>query len=371
MDVAEKISLCQLRVRARMPFFGALALFAEHRLDGSVPTAATDGRTVCFNPRFAAGLGPAELDAVMVHELLHAALLHLPRRGAREPRLWNIAADIVVNGIVRAEHWLRLPGQAVTDEELEDFEVEEVYDILRTRRARPAKWILDGDLQGPGGEDAEDLTGAAAAELRAHWRGALREAAVIQRSFQHGNLPAGLERLVGAVLEPQLDWRSVLWRFLVRTPVDFAGFDRRLVGRGLYLEELAGETVRVCIAVDTSGSIDSEELGQFLAELREILRLYPHIEAELYYADAELYGPHPLEEAALGLAQGGGGTSFEPFFKKMEQCEGLDAPLLVYLTDGYGTFPKRVPEAAGVLWIVTQGGLESSRFPFGEVTRLQ
>lgn len=98
MNAADKIAVSILRIRHRQPFFGVLALFAEHRLDASVPTAATDGRVVLFNPEFAGTLCEAELDAVMVHELLHAALLHCSRRGERDPHVWNIAADIVVNG---------------------------------------------------------------------------------------------------------------------------------------------------------------------------------------------------------------------------------------------------------------------------------
>ncbi|MFN9979518.1 MAG: DUF2201 family putative metallopeptidase, partial [bacterium] len=37
---------------------------------------------------------------MLVHELLHAALLHSSRNGGRDPELWNVAADIVINGII-------------------------------------------------------------------------------------------------------------------------------------------------------------------------------------------------------------------------------------------------------------------------------
>ena len=53
-----------------------------------------------------------------------------------------------------------------------------------------------------------------------------------------------------------MDWRSYLWRYLTHLPTDFNAFDRRFVGRGIYLDEIAGESVRVLVAVDTSGSID-------------------------------------------------------------------------------------------------------------------
>lgn len=64
--------------------------------------------------------------------------------------------------------------------------------------------------------------------------------------------------------QAQLDWRSQLWRFPVRTPTDFSGFDCRFVGSGLYLDALASETVAVRIAVNTSGSVDSDLIGQLM-----------------------------------------------------------------------------------------------------------
>src|SRR5205085_500100 len=163
------------------------------------PTAATDGRDIFINPRFWNGLTPAERLGLLAHEVLHAALLHVPRRGKRNPLIWNIAADIVVNGIVLAQEGFVLP------------------------------------------------------------KGHLRN---MQRELTH--------------LSPsQWDWRSYLWRFLVQTPTDFQGFDRRFIGQGLYLDVLAGEKLRVFVAVDTSGSIGTKEIALFLGEVQAILGSYP------------------------------------------------------------------------------------------------
>jgi predicted metal-dependent peptidase len=198
----------------------------------------------------------------------------------------------------------------------------------------------------------------------------LQQAATLAQGSGRGNVSGALSLFIQNITEPQLDWRSLLWRFLVRTPVDFSGFDRRLVGRGLYLEALEGESVSVRIAVDTSGSVDSDLLGRFLSEVRGILRMYPHLDAQLFYADAELHGPYELNEDTVEMPVGGGGTCFEPFFA--HQKEAGDAggnTLLIYLTDGFGSFPESVPEEA-VLWVVPPGGLATEKFPFGEVARL-
>lgn len=366
----ERLSLCILRLRKQTPFFGALALFLRYGLDESIPTACTNGREVHFNPRFVESLSTQELDAVMVHELLHAALLHIPRMGSRDPHLWNVAADIVVNGMIRSEKNLRLPLRPYIDRELEHYEVEEVYEILRARGPAQAIDWIGHDLDPGKHPDGAGAESSWRRDLETHWKQSLQEAATLTRSLGHGDLPQGLLRLIDEIADPQLDWRSLIWRFLVRTPVDFTEFDRRLIGRGIYLEALDGETVSVRIAVDTSGSIEPATLAIFLSEIREILRLYPQIDAQLYYADADIYGPFDPGDEAFTQPVGGGGTSFVPFFDQMrDELQMASSAVLIYLTDGYGTFPDTRPDHP-TLWVVTPGGLASKRFPFGTVARL-
>jgi predicted metal-dependent peptidase len=378
MIAEERIAVAILRIRHRQPFLGVLALFAEHRLDSHVATAATDGKTVFFNPEFAASLSDNELDAVMVHELLHAALLHCPRKGERDRHDWNIAADIVVNGIIRQEPGLALPAGACVDPALEEYEVEEVYEIVRELKKKPDnKWIgadllssigpKQGDLPAP----AEDHPNVELQAQEAYWKQAWQQASTLVEASGRGTVPAGLRRSLLVVTSPQLDWRTLLWRFLVRTPVDFSGFDRRFIGRGLYLEALEGDSISVRIAVDTSGSVDAGSLGRFLCEVQEIVRMYPHLDAELFYADHSLYGPFELGHGSTQEPKGGGGTSFEPFFEHVRANVGNgENTLLIYLTDGYGSFPRFLPEQP-VLWVVTPGGLQTSEFPFVDVARLR
>lgn len=218
--------------------------------------------------------------------------------------------------------------------------------------------------------DADSLSQAKLATLETHWRNAWQQATIVARTVQ-GKLPAVMERELGWLTSAQLDWRSCLWRYLVQTPTDFIGFDRRLLGRGLYLETLVGESVQVFVAVDTSGSIDTQQLRMFLSEVQRILNSYPHLQCELYYANAEAYGPHSLNpDSPLPSPKGGGGTSFIPFFIKVrENWDGYTQGVIIYLTDGYGTFPEQQPELP-VLWVVTPGGLDLAQFPFGEAVRL-
>jgi predicted metal-dependent peptidase len=261
---------------------------------------------------------------------------------------------------------------------LEKLAVEEIYEILIKNAVviqLPNPDLLaatPGDCPQESGEDCGSLAGAKKAEMETHWRNALQQAMVVARSnSQQGHIPSGLKRELGALNQAQLDWRSYLWRYLVQTPTDFSGFDRRFVGRGLYLEALQGESVQVFVAIDTSGSIGHSELRMFLSEVAGILAAYPHLECQLYYADADAYGPYPLDpNSEIPDPVGGGGTSFIPFFNKVqENWDWQSSGVCVYLTDGYGFFPRESPSLP-VLWVVTPGGMDLNRFPFGEAVRL-
>jgi predicted metal-dependent peptidase len=369
------LSLLLFHLRNVSPFFASLALFAESVITEEVETAATDGRRLFFNPKFMASHTPAEQLGVLVHELLHAALRHVIRRHGAHPVLWNIAADIVVNGIIFQTEGLTLPKSAWRDDKIAQFTVEEVYEILRSRNPKPDELeihFIGSDLVPSDSKDASAVfSPEQISSNRDHWNAALAQAATITRmgSTAHGKLPENLQRLLAEVTDPPLDWRTLLWRYLTRTPWDFTSYDRRFIGDELYLDAMDGETVGIALCIDTSGSIDNETLGRFLNEIRGILRAYPKVDIQLYACDAKLHGPWPIDTESEGIPKlpGGGGTDFRPFFKHLEKNTAPDAA--IYLTDGYGDFPRQAPKYP-TLWVITPGGLESDAVPFGEVARL-
>lgn len=379
--VERRLQGSMLRVSAEHPFLAALLLMAPTVVTERFDTAATDGERLYFNPGFVAGLTAEQLDGLVVHEVLHCALLHGIRRKERDPLLWNIAADIHVNGIIRGLKHLDLPPGCVEAPALATLCVEEIYArLLRSKRVRPLLGMPDL-VDAPGGRTQEDIE-----RLGAFWADAMHRArAVAAMSPQHaGSLGADIDRLIDETHAPRLDWRTALWRHVVRTPDDYAGFDRRHMWQGLYLEQLEGEGLEVDVCIDTSGSVDDAQLTDFLSELRGILRAYPSVRCRLYYCDAACSGPFDVEaERPLPVAKGGGGTDFRPFFRASADpsaglpfggspsaSAGVDDRLAVYLTDGEGTFPESAPRRP-VLWVVTPGGAADHRFPFGEVVRMR
>ena len=133
------------------------------------------------------------------------------------------------------------------------------------------------------------------------------------------------------------------------------------------------------LAVDKSGSISQQEMGQFLSELGR-LRGLTDCKLTLLHCDAAIQrvGVTGGRDATVLPAingqrrfAGGGGTDFRPVFDwvRQQQARGEPAPdALIYCTDGYGTFPPQ-PPTYPLVWIVTAAS--GAQFPFGKTIRLE
>lgn len=372
----DRISAAQLRLRINHPFFATLALFAKIEVSENIETAATDGKSLFFNETYIASLSNDEFDGLMIHEILHMALLHVNRKQSRDSYRWNYACDIVVNGMI-TNIGLSLPSGALRDLDLEKLSAEEIYDRLPEDIHSFNKInvdLLPSDMDSVLSDLNKQKT-----KLDTYWNNAREQASIvleklIESGKYNGNHPLGMNREWQTVKEPEIDWRTTLWKYMVSTPVDYAGFDRRFVGKGIYLDSLYEETVNIAICVDTSASIDNSELKQFSSEIRSILNSYPHLFCDLYFADSELYGPYDISNIDdIPIAKGGGGTSFSPFFSVLSKSDELERAtskyvMAIYFTDGFANFPSE-PDLP-VLWVITKCGLSPSYFPFGVVTRL-
>jgi predicted metal-dependent peptidase len=288
--------------------------------------------------------------------------------------------------MIRSETAYELPKGGVEVPELTHLSVEEIYEQFSVGNIKaPQIALLDllpGLFDGNGvvkhshssGPGFGSLEQSMVEQMERHWRAALQQAGAVARRINRGFGRQGLDgvREFESVANGSLSWRDLLWQFMVSTPYDFGGFDRRFIHRKLYLEDMVGESVEVAICIDTSGSIGAEELGAFSSEVQSILDAYPQIRGSLFFADASLYGPHEFNlSSGLPPTRGGGGTSFVPFFDWLNQQELIGShPLCIYFTDGFGTFPPNAP-STDVLWVVLPGGLETPAFPFGAVARMQ
>ena len=142
---------------------------------------------------------------------------------------------------------------------------------------------------------------------------------------------------------------------------------RRLNRRGGFvLPSLSSDTLSLCVAIDTSGSIDEALFGSFVGEFSAIMQSFPSIKIELIIADAKVHGHYTFfgNDKLDFKIKGGGGTDYRPVFEYIEANLPMNT-MLLYFTDGDGWFPKYAPNYE-VLWAL----LRKAKIPFGRALEL-
>ncbi len=181
---------------------------------------------------------------------------------------------------------------------------------------------------------------------------------------QQGTLPAGIEELLKKLDKPEFDWKEILARFVTTCYNGSRRWlppNRRHVYNETYFQSRRTERLKVAVAIDTSGSCVGD-LPKFFGELKGLLDSFGGYDLDLIQCDAavdsyEHYDENnPLELDKEIKWSGGGGTSFQPPFKYIED-NGLTPDCFLYLTDGYGDAPEDPPNYP-VLWVLTSDGSE-------------
>src|SRR5262245_59402362 len=111
---AERILKARVELVTAHTFYGVLVSNVAPKPSRAFPTMATDGKTHFYNPDFIATLTQNELLGVQRHESEHDARRHHSRRGARDPKEWNIATDYAIN-IDLVDEGVTLPKGALVD----------------------------------------------------------------------------------------------------------------------------------------------------------------------------------------------------------------------------------------------------------------
>ncbi|MBQ6321914.1 MAG: hypothetical protein IJI24_03485 [Lachnospiraceae bacterium] len=98
--IHQQILTFRMELLRKMPFYGDLLSGVEIVSSKDNPTAWTDGSTIYYNPSFMMKQNEGQMHFVIMHEILHMLLMHCYRVGKRDPFIWNIAADVMVNGML-------------------------------------------------------------------------------------------------------------------------------------------------------------------------------------------------------------------------------------------------------------------------------
>lgn len=98
MQIIKRLQNAKLSLLAKQPFYALLLIHMKFAIDITCETAYTDGERIAFNPDYFEKLDDNELEFVLMHEVLHAALGHPFRRQEDyDLESYDRACDIVVN----------------------------------------------------------------------------------------------------------------------------------------------------------------------------------------------------------------------------------------------------------------------------------
>ena len=378
MDSNKKIAKARVQLLLKQPFFGTLALGLDIRRKDNMPmpTMATDGYYLYYDDKFVKQAPDNELQTIISHEVLHCALQHTSRRQTREHFKWNLSCDAAVNYILKQEGFTMPKGCILLGREFDGLSAEAIYAKLPDPPAVQG-YLMDSHDEwengnGKKGEDGEKSGDGEKSNVKVTlpqvWRERVTQAATIAR--MQGKLPSSVEELIQDILNPRLDWRTILRNMIQST----AKNDYRLcppskkhIWSGIYLPSVKGEELKLAIGIDTSGSISESEFQEFLAEVRGITEQFANYELHLYFCDAAVHSkmvlmPHDAWPDSFPKASGG--TDFRGVFNAIEE-ESLDISALVYLTDGYGTYPESPPNYP-VIWVMNA----DCQPPWGETIRI-
>ena len=371
----------RMKLLGRQPFIGTVLMHLELvPLTDAVfcPTAMTDGRAVYMNCRFYAGLDAEERLFVLAHETWHCVMLHFARLRGRDPKRFNIAADLEIHFVLRKEK-MKEPFVLPHDPAWDGLSAEEIYERLPdsgsggSRGGGKCSKGISGSPDGGGFDrhvyrgdkigEGKKIPGAAeidektVEELR---RIVIQAAQIAER--RQGHLPGHIAGLIEKLRKPELNWKELLKQFVTSC---YGGCRRwlpparRYVGMGLYLQSRRGERLEAVLALDTSGSTTGD-LPRFFAELSGLLRSFGNYELTVIQCDCKVQhvekfsDDRPLPRDYRWESFGHGGTSFVPAFEYISR-HGMRPQVFIYLTDGGGDAPE-TPPAFPVLWVLTADG---------------
>jgi len=336
-------------------FFGNLAMRLKLvAADSWLETAATDGRHFYYNSKFVTMLSTRQMMFLFCHELLHAAYDHIGRTGSRNRKICNIAMDYVVN----ADCINNALGERITqvpilyDRKYEGWTWEAVYDDLMKNVKEVtldelAEMVLDDHLDSDDGEGDKDgkgngrpkLSDAEKQQIKDEFKEAMLSAA---QAAGAGNVPANLKRMLKDLTEPKIDWREFIQQQIqstVKNDYTYTVPNKKNFQNGFSMPSMLKEdSIDVCVALDTSGSITDDMARDFFSEVQGIMNTFSDYKLKIWCWDTSVHNPqdftpHGGDDLMEYEIKGFGGTDPTVNWDFMK-LNDINPKLLIVFTDG-------------------------------------
>ena len=360
------------RLQIKSPFYGLFCLSLPKRTTDKISTLAVARKglncELLVNPEFWDTLTDDEQIAVLTHELSHICLQHMIlHESFPDKELFNIAADMEVNSYIQG-----LPAGCVLAGKFglpNGKGTKFYYEELQKQGRGGGKG--DGNSTGgypPGFSGCKSIDDhsdwekefnnlpEATKQLISNTINSVVKSTAEQIMRQHGTIPSELSEIVDNLLKkkPEIfNWKAYFRRMLGSIYDVSIKTTRRKPSKRF--EGAAGiqhrKKVSILVAVDTSGSVLTEELKDFFNEIYYIYKAGARV--TILECDAKINKVVEYDGKHIPEIVGRGGTSFQPpvdYYLKHRK----DYASLIYFTDGYADIPDNTP--AGLVWVITSNG---------------
>ena len=319
-------------------FLGCLMCNLQFSWSEEIKTAGVSDKVFLWNPTWFDSLSQDERIFVLLHELWHIALLHGLRLGNRDPEKWNIACDLRINANLIREGYVKAKGGLYEPlYEDDDWSEERIYEDLPNGVIQPQSW------------------GSSLQESTSNTNQVCLVQTALSAAQMVGTTPGNVSRVLDAFLKPKLPWRRVLRNFLLdQLDPEWSWNRPNRRYQDLYLPSLLpqeGRLTKVAMFLDTSGSVDADDIQRFTSEVKFVQEELKPIELIVIQFDTKIqkinvYNEnHPFKRIKV---RGCGGTNYEC----LRQYILKNKPTLsVIFTDLYARPMKSVGKNK-VLWVV-------------------
>jgi len=384
-DVIDQLAKASKTLILKEPFYGLFLVGLNKTFRKDIPTAGVSkhgiGVQLAVNPDFFNNLSLDHRIGLVKHEILHISFGHLVVRDRyNDKKLFNIAADLEINQYIETQY---LPEGGITMNSFPELTLPRragtkvYYDLLSKAKDDGVCPNLDSMLDDENGdspydshptwEEFDDLSEADKKLIEKQVEHQLKEVAD-QTEKRSGNIPGELAERIARlryIEPPKFDWKSYLRRFMGNSTISYTKKLRRKYNKRYAANP--GLKIKfknhILVGVDTSGSVNTEELKEFMNELYHMYKTGHQI--TVAQCDTNLNSVEEFNPKKDWDIRGRGGTSFQPVIDHYNEKGGYTA--LIYLTDGEAYAPENCPN--NTLWVLSSVSTMNNKLP-GKVIKL-
>ena len=371
-----KIEKAYKKLLIENPFYGLFLLGLSKVIDKSVETACVRKRGIncelVINPEYWETQDDIQQLNLIQHEVYHIVFQHMFMTPFfKNHEVLNVAADCEVNSYLQNldNTWI-IPSMFNAEPKLG---TKTYYDIIMNQTPPPPPQ-RGGDGNGSNGlpntkddhsswgKEFQECSDAEKQLIQNQINSQIKTAAE-QTIKMRGTIPAEMQAIVDELFKPKprvFDWKAYFRRML--GSIYDINIKKTRRKESIRFPGAAGikhkKKVSILVAVDTSGSVNDEELKDFFSEITYIYKAGARI--TILECDAAISANYEYTGKWTGKVHSRGGTDFQPvidYYRKNMK----DYAALVYFTDGECSIPNNVPR--DTIWVITSAGDHSKKYP--------